>query len=278
MHAPNLEAVVDLYPWRPSLALFRALEWRAVHQYAMQLSEPILDLGCGDGAIARLVLGRREIVGVDRTRAPLETAKRVLDKSVQGDAGRLPFRNGSFGGVFGNCSVEHFPDLDLCLAEIGRVLRPDGILIATVPSGHWKALYVWNRFCCALGLPRLGRRLVDAHDRRMAHLNLFRPGEWTPRLQKAGFEPLAFVPYLAPRGARFATFVEWLFALPCPFPGFTKVSGTYYFLVGVLKRIGGERFWKPIFLRSIKRFYEEEVGPDGLAAGLVVVAQKGDGR
>ena len=65
MNAPSLEALVDLYPWKPSLALFRALEWRGVSRYYPLLASPVLDLGCGDGQINRLVLGQWESVGVD---------------------------------------------------------------------------------------------------------------------------------------------------------------------------------------------------------------------
>jgi len=33
-------------------------------------------------------------------------------------------------------------------------------------------------------------------------------------------------------------------------------------------------FWKRVFLRWVRPLYEEPIGPDGVAAGLVVVARK----
>jgi ubiquinone/menaquinone biosynthesis C-methylase UbiE len=152
---------------------------------------------------------------------------------VQGDARRLPFRAGTFGSILGICVVEHLLDIDTCLTEAARVLRPGGTLIATVPSSHWKALYFWNSVLSTLGFPKLGRRIVDAHDQRMAHRNLFGPVEWTRRFREAGFEPIAFDPFLAPRTAWFVTFLESIFEQPFPFPGFWTSDGTFYFMSGV---------------------------------------------
>lgn len=271
---PNLAALIDLYPWKPSLALFRALERRAVRRHLTRLSSPVLDLGCGDGEINRLFLTELDSVGIDWGTMPLAKAKRLMGKVAQADARRLPFRSGSFGSVFGNCAIEHFPDIDLCLAEASRVLRAGGIFIATVPSAHWKTLYVWNRFFSSLGCPGLGRKIVDAHDRAMVHRNLFGPEEWTGRFRMAGFEPVSFDPYLSARGARFTTFLESVLSRPFPLPGFMAPSGTFYVFSGVLRRLGGERFWKRVFTRLIRPFYEEDVGPEGLAAGTVLVARK----
>ena len=274
MRPPNLDDLIDLYPWKPSLALFRAVEWRGVHRHAARVSEPILDLGCGDGQIARMFLGARRVIGLDRAHGPLAAARRHIGPVVQGDARSLPFRDGQFGTYFGNCAVEHLPELDTCLVEASRVLRPGGTFIATVPSAHWKSLYVWNRLFSALGFHRLGRRIVDAHDRRMAHHNLLASEEWRRRFQKAGLEPIAFDPYLSPRGARFTTLVESILARPFPCPGFLTESGTYYFISGVLRRVGGEQFWKGVFHRLLMPLYEESIGPDGVSAGTVLVARK----
>lgn len=273
----NLEALVDLYPWKPALALFRALERRGVRRHLGLLSSPILDLGCGNGEINRLFLTEFESVGIDWNPAPLPHAQRLLHRVVRADARRLPFEGSTFGAVFGNCAIEHFPEIDLCLAEVARVLRAGGTFIATVPGAHWKELYVWNRVLSSLGLPRVGRRIVDAHDRRMDHYNLFGPKEWAQRLGKAGLVPMAFDPYLAPRGAWVTTFLESITSLPFPFPGFFKESGTYYFTTAVLKRLGGPTFWKRVFLKLLQPLYDDHPGPDGISAGMVVVAQKDGG-
>lgn len=274
--APDLDLLVDLYPWKPTLALFRALERREVRRFAAELAEPILDLGCGDGQINRCFFDGRDSVGIDCEWRLLPYARSRMTKIVQADARHLPFPDGSYRTVFGNCSVEHMPDIDRCLAEAARVLRPDGVFLATVPSGDWKRLYAWNRFWRVLGCPRLGRAIVDAHDRRMAHLNLFPCEEWARRFEKAGLTPLACRPYLGPQGALFVTLIESVISKPFPFPGFGKESGTYYFLAGVQRRLGGERLWKPLFKRLLAPLFREAIAPGTPAAAQVIVARKAD--
>lgn len=53
---------------------------------------------------------------------------------VQGDAARLPFRDGAFDAVICNHGLEHFERLKPALREIGRVLAPGGAVFATVPD------------------------------------------------------------------------------------------------------------------------------------------------
>jgi len=64
---------------------------------------------------------------------------------VQADAARLPFADGAFNFVVSNHSLEHFEDLPGTLAEIGRVVRPQGALFVTVPdaSTFCDKLYRW---------------------------------------------------------------------------------------------------------------------------------------
>jgi SAM-dependent methyltransferase len=56
--------------------------------------------------------------------------------------GALPFAGGSFDAVLAFEVVEHVPDDEALLAEIGRVVRPDGLLILSTPvhAAMWSAL------------------------------------------------------------------------------------------------------------------------------------------
>lgn len=53
--------------------------------------------------------------------------------AVFGDGARLPFANGCFDGVVCLEVLEHVPDPALVVAEIGRVLRPDGRAWISMP-------------------------------------------------------------------------------------------------------------------------------------------------
>lgn len=49
------------------------------------------------------------------------------------DAQDLPFADGSFDGVLAQAVLEHVVDPPRCVAEIHRVLRPDGVIFAETP-------------------------------------------------------------------------------------------------------------------------------------------------
>ena len=46
----------------------------------------------------------------------------------------LPYPDASFQAVVFYDVLEHIPDAERCVAEIFRVLRPGGLLAATVPA------------------------------------------------------------------------------------------------------------------------------------------------
>jgi SAM-dependent methyltransferase len=53
---------------------------------------------------------------------------------VAGDAARLPCASQSFDLVISNHSLEHFPEFESTVRELGRVIRPDGALYIAVPD------------------------------------------------------------------------------------------------------------------------------------------------
>jgi SAM-dependent methyltransferase len=56
--------------------------------------------------------------------------------AMQGDATRLPFRDGSFDRVITSEVLEHLQDDVTAIAELVRVLRPGGTFAATVPTWY----------------------------------------------------------------------------------------------------------------------------------------------
>lgn len=53
-----------------------------------------------------------------------------------GHAERLPFRDGSFDVVMANHMLYHVPDIEGAVREFRRVLRPDGLIMATTNSAQ----------------------------------------------------------------------------------------------------------------------------------------------
>ena len=90
----------------------------------------VLDVGTGDGQIARMLVreGAEFVAGVDPTRAQLDVARERAGGVHYARAGAagLPFADASFDAVVVCLVFEHIADPGPAIAEIARVLRPDG--------------------------------------------------------------------------------------------------------------------------------------------------------
>ena len=91
---------------------------------------PVLDVGCGEGELARH-LPAGAWIGVDSSREMLSRAPRP---NVLGDATSLPFPDGSFASAALLYVLYHLPDPRRALAEAERVLRPGGLVAVAAPS------------------------------------------------------------------------------------------------------------------------------------------------
>lgn len=89
----------------------------------------VLDVGCGDGQIAR-ALARTgcTVTGIDPTERNLEVARERGGGPTYINAGAtdLPFEDSSFDAVVACLVFEHIDDVDGAIAEVARVLRPGG--------------------------------------------------------------------------------------------------------------------------------------------------------
>ena len=104
----------------------------------------ILDAGCGSGPLFAALRDRGAIVtGFDNSAKMLEIARRRLGDGADlrlADLGRpLPFPDGAFDDVIASLVLHYLQDWTAPLAELRRVLRPGGRLIASVDhplQGH----------------------------------------------------------------------------------------------------------------------------------------------
>jgi SAM-dependent methyltransferase len=92
----------------------------------------LLEVGGGEGELAER-LSRElgvELVGIDQSEGMVaEQRVRGIDARV-GDVQELPFAAGEFDAALAAWMLYHVPDLDRGLAELARVLRPGGVLVA----------------------------------------------------------------------------------------------------------------------------------------------------
>jgi SAM-dependent methyltransferase len=94
-------------------------------------AQRVLDVGCGEGQVARLAAGRvnaTTVVGVDPTWAQVVVAHQRGGGPAyaRADAGALPCRTASLDAVVACLVFEHVRAVDAAIAEVGRVLRPGG--------------------------------------------------------------------------------------------------------------------------------------------------------
>ncbi|MGI8749380.1 MAG: class I SAM-dependent methyltransferase [Thermoleophilaceae bacterium] len=90
----------------------------------------LLDLGCGIGHSFDL-LAPRETVGVDKEPSALAGQARETHTA---DMRELPFPPASFQSSLSVQSIEHVPDPERVLAEVNRVLQPDGTAVFVTPN------------------------------------------------------------------------------------------------------------------------------------------------
>jgi SAM-dependent methyltransferase len=130
----NLQARRDLYeevsgPHAPDVLWQTLTEWQP---------RCVLEVGGGPGELAERMqreLGA-EVSFVDISPRMVELARgRGIDAQVA-DVQELPFDEGAFDTVVAAWMLYHVPDVGRGLAEIARVLRPGGALIAVTNSVH----------------------------------------------------------------------------------------------------------------------------------------------
>ena len=133
--------VVAQYPNIPPMAFWRPWEMAYIGKYASFNQGLTLDLACGDGKFAEIVLKplKLPLIGCDIDPLILAEAekKHVYQELICADVRDLPFDSDYFANVFSNCAFEHFDDIDLAIQEVWRILKPGGKLIFTAVTDNF---------------------------------------------------------------------------------------------------------------------------------------------
>ncbi|SHK17676.1 Ubiquinone/menaquinone biosynthesis C-methylase UbiE [Desulfatibacillum alkenivorans DSM 16219] len=150
----------------------------------------VLDLGCGPGRHSWEAYRSPDVdvVAADITYNIVAWAlimlRSMVDNRESGggdaygaavDASRLPFADNSFDYVICSEVLEHIPDDQSAVAEMARVLKPEGTLVVSVP------LYLPEKICWAL---------ADETYRRMAggHVRIYKKKELEQIFGEAGLK------------------------------------------------------------------------------------------
>src|SRR4051794_18047090 len=139
----SYDRVAEEYALRISGELeHKPLDRQWLDRFAAEVkgSGPVCDLGCGPGHVARYLHDRGvQVTGLDVSPAMVEQARR-LNPSIafrQGNMLALDVENGTWGGIAAFYSIIHVPRarVAVALAEMHRVLRPDGLLLLAFHVG-----------------------------------------------------------------------------------------------------------------------------------------------
>ncbi len=245
-------------------ALLRAVEARFYEQ--IPLPDPILDIGCGDGNFAQLALpGRRITAGIDPWWRPLNKAVKAgnYELPIQALGDNLPFPDNYFASGFSNSVLEHIPDIQPVLNEIGRVLQPGAPFLITTISHYFTEFLGGGAFFDRLGLNGLADRYRDFFNRIARHAHADSPETWANRLAEAGFTIERWQYYFS-REALHALEIGHVQGLPAA--AMHALTG-HWIIAPWESSLGPTERW-------VRPFFEEEPQLDN-GACLLLVARKG---
>lgn len=108
----------------------------------------ILDVGCASGRMANEVskiFPKAKISAIDIYSNAINFGKKKYPNInfKLSDAHKLPFKKNSFDLVICYEVIEHVIDPGKVLAEIKRVLKPNGRAIVAMDSGNWLFRIIW---------------------------------------------------------------------------------------------------------------------------------------
>ncbi len=148
--------------------------------------ERVLDVGCGDGAIAaRMAQAGAHVTAADVAAEALRRAAgrgAGIELVQLGEGEAWPFADGSFDVVWASEVIEHVADTAGWLSELRRVLRSGGTVGVTTPDTGplaLAAMALWPAFAA--------RRLDPLSD----HLHLYNSRALSSLLAGFGFERIA---------------------------------------------------------------------------------------
>lgn len=167
---------------------------RIIEELELKDGDKVLDMGCAHGFYIDLLKNldlKLDIFGADIDREALSYANKKYKGEnihlVYGDLmDKLPFRTNTFDKIIMSEVCEHLPNDLQGLREVNRVLKPNGILVLTVPNRNYPLLWDpvnWIR-------DHTGNKHFEKGVFAgiwTNHIRLYKPNEITSVVKKAKF-------------------------------------------------------------------------------------------
>lgn len=179
---PMKGSLVHCLDFMNDLPFFRTYKEHTWRSLGIGEAGRFLDIACGVGFdVAQMAktFPRSEFVGIDKSRNFLDRARARAAplpnaSFVEGEADRLPFPDGAFAGARIDRSLQHLPDPTAAIAEMVRVTRSGGRIVASEPDWGTFVLYNGDRIAGdkmtekwrqSIAHPFIGRELGLAFER-----------------------------------------------------------------------------------------------------------------
>lgn len=169
MYEREYEAMFDLedvYWW--FVARRQLMEELLRNELQENREARLLDVGCGTGSNLQAFSSHARVTGIDSSTEALNFCRqRSVSSVARGEIERLPFPCGTFDIITAMDVLEHTDDDLAALEELGRVCRPGGLLLVTVPAYG----FLWSE-----------------HDEALKHRRRYTAHELRNKLTNCGFE------------------------------------------------------------------------------------------
>jgi len=129
--------VLDLSPGHAlRRTIVREMIDQRVHEPAEGDDLRVLDLGCQQGHVTEILVGKWErVFAIDISPEYLGLVTSLLKVPVvQADAEKLPFPEETFDLVVMTEILEHLPDPEQALSEVFKIVKPGGAVILSTPN------------------------------------------------------------------------------------------------------------------------------------------------
>jgi len=137
----------------------------------------ILEVGCGTGLFIAGLLrrGHWQVTGIEPTKYACEYARTTTGATIYNNRfSEIQLPDGSFDVVAMWNVLEHVDDPSATLLQVSRLLRPQGLLVFSVPNVESLAARVFGKYWLGWDQPR--------------HLFLFPAPMLRPMLDQAGYD------------------------------------------------------------------------------------------
>ncbi|MBL7206891.1 MAG: class I SAM-dependent methyltransferase [Candidatus Aenigmarchaeota archaeon] len=154
-----------------------------------QSSEGIgVDVGGGDGRFAIKLNNYKKMINLDISKEALRRAGKDINLALT-DVHELPFEKDSVSFIMCSEVIEHVENPEKLLAEIRRILNPDGVLFLTLPNG-FGFLGIFRDRLFQRALNPVYTKMKQLPKGSITHINLFSFSRIKELIEKSGFEIL----------------------------------------------------------------------------------------